>query len=153
MQPNDVFNVMSKAFNLEAIQQLTQRNLDAFKKANAIVVEGFSQVASRQGQQAQTWMQQCTESAKTMATAKGIEDLMQQQSSFVKSCLERSMANSQEIADIARRTQAAAADVLSNSTTTMASEWQQAAQSAWQQWAQQAQQAQQAWQKASSSSK
>ena len=150
MQPNDIFNTMTKAFNLEALQQLTQRNLDAFKKANAIVVEGFSQVASRQGQQAQSWMQQCTEAAKSLSSAKGIEDLMQQQSTFMKGCLERSMANNQEIADIARRTQAAAADVLSSSTTTMASEWQQAATTAWQQWSQQAQQAQQAWQKATS---
>lgn len=124
----------TKAFNIEALQTASQRNLDAFKKANAIIVEGMSQIATRQMEQLQATVQQSTEAAKDLSSAKGLEDLMQKQSAVWKVAVERSVANSQEIADIARRTQTAATDVLSKTASQVASEWQNATQTAVQNW-------------------
>ena len=133
MQQFDI-NAMTKAFNIEALQTASQRNLDAFKKANAIIVEGMSQIASRQMEQIQATVQQTTEAAKELSSAKGMEDLMQKQSTVWKTAVERTVANSQEIADIARRTQTAATDVLSKTASQVASEWQNATSAAVQNW-------------------
>lgn len=127
-------NAITKAMNLEALQTAGQRNLDAFKKANAIIVEGMSQMATRQMEQVQSSLQQSAEMAKDLSSAKGLEDMMQKQSTAWKTAVERSVSNSQEIADIARRTQTAATDVLSKTASQVASEWQNATSAAVQNW-------------------
>ena len=134
MQNTFDMNAIAKAFNIEALQSASQRNLDAFKKANAIIVEGLSQIATRQMEQVQASVQQSTEVAKELSSAKGLEDLMQKQSAAWKTAVERTVANSQEIADIARRTQTVATDVLSKTASQVASEWQNATQAAVQNW-------------------
>lgn len=133
MQNFDI-NAITKAFNIEALQTASQRNLDAFKKANAIIVEGMSQIATRQMEQIQSSVQQSTEMAKELSSAKGLEDMMQKQSTAWKTAVERTVANSQEIADIARRTQTAATDVLSKTASQVASEWQNATSATVQNW-------------------
>lgn len=134
MQNTFDINAIAKAFNIEALQTASQRNLDAFKKANAIIVEGWSQIATRQMEQLQSSVQQSTEIAKDLSSAKGLEDLLQKQSTAWKTAVERTVTNSQEIADIARRTQTAATEVLSKTASQVASEWQNATQTAAQNW-------------------
>ena len=102
----------SKTVNLEAVAEANKKTLDALKKANSVMAESLGALASRQVELGQAALESSIESARDLATAKGVEDYIAKQAGLFQATLEKSVENAKELATIATKAQSEAADIV-----------------------------------------
>ena len=101
-----------KAFNMEAAMEANKKNLETFKKANAILAEGASAVAARQLELTQNAIEENIEAARTLATAKGVEEFSAKQNDMLRTSFEKGVENATEIFNIAKKAQTDASELV-----------------------------------------
>lgn len=111
----------SKLFDLNAFRsgvdfskliEMNTQTLAALQEAGTIWAEGSKKLAERQAELARTQLEATTETAKELATIKGVEAYFAKQTELLKDSFEKAVENTRELAEMASKTSAEAGDVL-----------------------------------------
>ncbi len=111
---NDVMDVTktSNPFSLGNILDMQRKNMQAFTEANQRAMSGWQTMAQRQSEMFSQFMQDNTAIARETLAEETPQGKMIKQMELMKSAYERSMANTQEMADMICQCSKEAADVI-----------------------------------------
>lgn len=98
--------------NADAVLAAHKKNMDAFSAANRIALEGAQTVARRHMEIMQQTMTDLSETMRTLAAPEPPQVKAAQQADLLKKAYERAVANTTELSDLIRRSNAEALDLL-----------------------------------------
>lgn len=102
----------TKGVDFSKLIELNTQTLAALQEAGTIWAEGGKKLAERQAEIARTNIQATTETAKELATIKGVEAYIAKQSDLLKQSFEQAVENTRELAEMAGKTSTEAGEVL-----------------------------------------
>ena len=103
---------MPKAPDVDALMAAHRRNLEVLAEANRLAMEGAQAMLKRQAELAQQAMSAFTEGLQELAKAEAPGAKAARQAKLMKEAYERSVRNTQEMADLIRRANADALTLL-----------------------------------------
>lgn len=103
---------MPKAPDVDALMATHRRNLEVLAEANRLAMEGAQAMMKRQAELAQQAMGAFTEGLQELAKAEAPGAKAARQAKLMKEAYERTVRNSQEMADLIRRANADALNLL-----------------------------------------
>jgi phasin family protein len=97
---------------MEALLDAHKRNMEALAEANRIAIEGAQAVAKRQGEMMQQALAELGETVRALAAPEGAQARTARQADLLKQAYDRAVANTRELAELIRRSNGEALDVL-----------------------------------------
>jgi phasin family protein len=101
-----------RPFDVEAVWAAQRRNIEALSQANQLAVESVQAVAKRQIELTRETFEGFSALLRDLATPASTEDRIAKNTEYVKQMLEKGVSHGREIATIATRAGAEAAEVL-----------------------------------------
>lgn len=98
--------------NVENLKEMSEKNLEQCKKANAALVEGMNKYAKRQAELTKECVESNIASVKEVASAKTVEDFVAKQNTAVESWVAKNTAVVKELAEIAKESNEKAAEIV-----------------------------------------
>jgi len=105
-------NAFRNGVDFSKLIEMNTQTLAALQEAGAIWAEGSKKLAERQAELARTQLEATTESAKELATVKGVEAYFSKQTELLKTSFEKALENTRELAEIAGKTSTEAGNIL-----------------------------------------
>lgn len=100
-----------KNFNMDKWINAQRRSVEACQTATTTMTKAMNGVMSRQMEIYQSAMEDGAEMMRSLSTAKGMEDYMSRQNSWMQKCTDKAMRSSQEVMELIRSAGAEAAEV------------------------------------------
>lgn len=105
-------NAFRNGVDFTKLIEINTQTLAALQEAGTIWAEGSKKLAERQAELARTQFEASTETAKELATVKGVETYFAKQTELLKNSFEKAVENTRELAALAGKTSTEAGEVL-----------------------------------------
>lgn len=99
-------------FDMQALMQAQQKNVEVLTQANQLAAEGFQAIAKRQGEIFKETMEQAQGAMKDMMSGGSPKANASKQADLAKSTLERALSNAKEIAEMAAKSNGEAFELI-----------------------------------------
>jgi phasin family protein len=106
-----------KPFDVEAMWAAQRRNMEAFRQANQLAVEGAHAVVKRQIEMTQQSFEELSTLMRDMVQPASPEDRIAKHTEYTKKMIDKGLSHGREIAMMAAKTGTEAAEVLQKRTT------------------------------------
>lgn len=106
-----------RPFDVEAVWAAQRRNIEALSQANQLAVESVHAVAKRQLEMTQQTLEDMSTLLREMAQPASTEDRIAKQTEYTKKMIDKGLTHGREIAALAAKAGAEAAEVLQKRTT------------------------------------
>lgn len=111
--PTKMFKDLSMSgFDMEKLNQLQARNVEALQAANQLATDGFQTVARRQAEIMKDAMEQYSSAMKDMMSGNAADKGGAAQVDMTKQMMEKAVGNMRELTELAAKAQSEAFDVL-----------------------------------------
>lgn len=104
----------SNPFDMKAIMEAQRKNMQALAEANGRVFSGWQTIAKRQAEMVSQFVEDNSTLARETMSESTPQDKFSRQAEVFQSCFKRTIENSQELSEMARRNIAEAAELLNS---------------------------------------